>query len=150
MKLPIWSFGVGLRILRSLNIWINKEGFIMRFVLFRIPHAQYLFHNLFNPHSAGAMRLYTLSLLPSLRRATRSNSSTILGTNITRIRIVPKTRMCGRKAGVRVILRGVSVGFGFFWVWYWMKAGILMYIFFCLDYDGYSCMSKWDRFVETR
>ena len=74
----------------------------------------YLFLTLFNPHSAGAMRLYTLSQLPSLRHATRSNSLTILGTNIIRIPIAPKTRMCGRKAGVRVILRGVSVGLGFF------------------------------------
>lgn len=26
--------------------------------------------------------------------------------------------------------------------------GMLM-LLFCLDYDGYSCMSKWDRFMET-
>jgi hypothetical protein len=113
LKLPTWNFGAGLRILRSLNIWINKEGFTTRFVLFFEFHTLNVSPNLFNSHSAGVMHPYIPSRLPSLRRATRSNSSTILGTSITRIRIVPKTRMCGRKAGVRVILRGVSVGLRF-------------------------------------
>ena len=61
-------------------------------------------------YSVGEMHLYTPSRPPSLLRATRFNFSTILDTSITRIRIVLKTRMCGRKAGVRVILRRVSVG----------------------------------------
>ena len=117
----------------------------MKFVLVsKLPCSAYLLTFLI-PHSAGAMRLYTLSQLPSLRHATRSNSLTILGTSITRIHIVPKTRMCGRKAGVRAILRGVSVGLGFFISDEGEDADGLFFI----DYDGYSCMSKWDRFVET-
>jgi hypothetical protein len=106
-------------------LWISgsTRRLLLRGSLSSSHFESYVSLYLFNPPSVGAMHLYTPSQLPSLLRATRSNSSMILGTSITRIHIVPKTRMCGRKAGARVILRGVSVGFDFFFLFMGLVLG---------------------------
>jgi len=85
--------------------------------------------SIFYSHSVGAMHLSIPSRLRSLLRATRSSSLMILGTSIIRIRIVPKTRMYGRKAGVRVILRGALVGLWFFFSFVFFFLIKLLYIY---------------------
>jgi len=65
--------------------------------------------------------------------------------NIIHIRIVRGWETIGKRENARVTLNEVSVSF---WILYVGSRIPITDLYDMVDYDGYSCMSKWDRLME--
>jgi len=65
--------------------------------------------------------------------------------NIIHIRIVRGWETIGKRENARVILNEVLVSFFILFVGSRIP---ITNLYDLIDYDGYSCMSKWDRLIE--
>lgn len=120
----------------------GKGGFYYEVCLPSVPLRKLILNVVKITKSDGVMHPCIQLQQHCSRLEIRFTSSMISDMSITHTPTVPKTKRHGSRDDVHVTQKKALVRFLFSYNEGKLTSDV--------DYDGYSCMSKWDRFIEKR
>jgi hypothetical protein len=146
LRLLIWTFGAARPTRHSSTTSIAVVAFTMRYSFLPSPSLLTTNQDICFDHanSAGVTRPFIRSPRRSSRARTESSFSGRSDTSTLHTHIVPQKSTYGSKLAVVATHHAALVNLLDHYSWYRSLMCLLSLCLF-IDYDGYSCMPRWDR-----